>query len=132
MSGDDAVVQDPPFVELEILRAVRDDCVELDERAKVQEDVESFASRQLALLVLTVDAVLAAGEVGQVARRPKTLDAHVRRACLLAGRESAPFRCLCAKTVEASLQRLRGGLGGATADHVPGARETDGTYPPIR
>ena len=54
--GHDAVAQDVLLVEPEVSRPVRDERVELDERARVEEQVESLARGQLAPRVLALDA----------------------------------------------------------------------------
>src|SRR3989454_4636082 len=48
--------------EPEVHRAVRDEAIELDERARVEQRVEPLARRQLSLLVLDLDALFAAAE----------------------------------------------------------------------
>ena len=56
VAGDDAVAEDALLVEPEVRRAVRDERVELDERARVEQQVEALARGQLAHRVLPLDA----------------------------------------------------------------------------
>ena len=56
VSGDDAVAEEELLVEPELRRAVGDERVQLDERARVQEEVQSLARRELAPRVLSLDA----------------------------------------------------------------------------
>ena len=62
-------------VEPELRRAMRDERVELDERARVEQQVEALARRQLAPGVLALDADGAAAQ-----QRPRRASARVGRA----------------------------------------------------
>src|SRR5262249_25390423 len=57
-AGDHAVTGDPALLHAEISRAMLDEHVELPERALVHQQFEPLARRQLAALVLSVDACL--------------------------------------------------------------------------
>src|SRR2546430_7396951 len=64
MAGHHAVAEILLVGETEVAGAVGDEPVELDERARVEQRVEPLARRQLALLVLRLDAVGAAAQLG--------------------------------------------------------------------
>gem|GEM_PF-5058313 len=64
---DHAVPEDLLLLHAEVVATVRDEAVELDEGAFVDEEVDALARRQLALRVLRVDALLAAPEEGGLA-----------------------------------------------------------------
>ena len=66
-AGDDAIARDLVFLHAEVGRAVLDEHVELLERAVVEQQFDPFAGGELALLVLGVDAGLAATEARHVA-----------------------------------------------------------------
>ena len=55
VAGDDAVAEDALLVEAEVGRAVGHERVELDERARVEQQLEPLARRQLAPRVLLLD-----------------------------------------------------------------------------
>ncbi len=61
-TGDHAVAQVLLLVHVEVGAAVLHERAVLDERAVVEQEIDALASRQLALLVLLVDALLAAAE----------------------------------------------------------------------
>ena len=63
----DAVAGDPGFLHAEIGGAMLHEHVELLERTLVQKDVDAFACRQLAALVLCIDTRLAAAHAGALA-----------------------------------------------------------------
>ena len=69
VAGDDAVAQVALAVQAEIGCAMSHERVELDERIRVEQQLQPLARRQLAALVLLVDALLAAAE--------QTLGAHL-------------------------------------------------------
>ena len=60
MTGDDAVAVVLLRLEAEIVRAMNDESVELDERAFVEQELESLARGELSLLVLRLEACVAA------------------------------------------------------------------------
>ena len=64
-AGDDAVAREHLLVEAEVGGAVRDEPVELDEAALVEQEVEPLARGELALLVLLRDAGGAPALLGQ-------------------------------------------------------------------
>ena len=64
--GDDAVAGHDLLLHAEIAAAVRDELVDLLERAGVEEQLDALAGRQLAAVVLALDALLAAAELGAV------------------------------------------------------------------
>ncbi len=55
MAGDDAVSEEVLPVQPELRRAVRDECVDLNERAGIEQDVETFTRGELAPCVLALD-----------------------------------------------------------------------------
>jgi hypothetical protein len=61
---DDAVAQDLAVAELEIAALVGLEAIELRERARIDQQVDALASRQLAPLVLRVDPILATTQLG--------------------------------------------------------------------
>ena len=61
--GDDAVAEDLLLLHAEVGAAMRDEPVELDEAALVEQRLDALARGELAGLVLLVDAGLAAGEL---------------------------------------------------------------------
>ena len=62
VTGDDAVAQVALAVETEVGRAMSHERVELDERIRVEQQLQALARRQLAAFVLLLDALLAAAE----------------------------------------------------------------------
>src|SRR5690606_28554186 len=65
VAGHDAVPVRMLPIETEVGRAVRDEPVELHEAAFVQQHIEALASRELPLVVLRLEALLPAPELGQ-------------------------------------------------------------------
>jgi len=55
MAGDHAVAEDVLLVEPEFRRAMRDESIQLNERSRIEQEIESFARRQLAPRVLALD-----------------------------------------------------------------------------
>ena len=64
VAGDHAVAEDLLLLHAEVGAAVGDEAVELDEGARVEQQVDALARGELAGLVLLVDALLAAGGEG--------------------------------------------------------------------
>ena len=62
VTGDDAVAQVALAVQAEVSRAVRDERVQLDERIRVEQQLQSLARRQLAAIVLLLDPLLSPAE----------------------------------------------------------------------
>ncbi len=56
VAGDDAVAGDRCLLHAEVGAAVRDEPVELDERARVEQQIDPLARGELAGLVLALDA----------------------------------------------------------------------------
>ena len=77
VAGDDAVAEDLLLLHAEVGAAVRDEAVELDEAAGVEQEVDALARGQLAGLVLLLDAGLAAAEERLRVQVVEAL--HVRR-----------------------------------------------------
>ena len=73
MPGDDAVAEDLLLLHAEVGAAMRDELVELDEAALVEQGGDALARGQLAGLVVLVDAGLPTGERG--------LGLHLLEAC---------------------------------------------------
>ena len=85
MAGDDAVAgnQQVRIVHAEVAAAVGDELVGLDERPGIEEEVDALARRQLAGVVLLLEAIFAAAELGPALEILEMLDRiHLaRRAC---------------------------------------------------
>ena len=97
VTRDHAVAEDALPVEPELRRAVRDERVELDERVRVQQQVQSFARRQLARGVLALGPLRSPTRPGFRAqllesRHPLRVGRHVL------GSLRCDVRCPCAKT----------------------------------
>src|SRR5690606_36207175 len=95
VAGDDAVAQDLLVLEAEARRAVRDEAVQLDEAALVQQQVEPLARGELAARVLGREAFGPAAQLGLAWRRLELLqlgaERHVRsRAGARAGAGGPP------------------------------------------
>ena len=60
----DRVAQELLLVQVEVMRAVFDECIHLAKGALVQQQVDAFARGQATLLVLGLDACLAAAQPG--------------------------------------------------------------------
>ena len=80
VAGDHAVAENLPLLHTEVGAAMGLELVDLDERAGVEQGMDTLASRQLAGLVLLLDPLLAAAELGLVAAARELLqillDAH--------------------------------------------------------
>ena len=79
VASDDAVTEVALLVEPEVGCPVRDERVELDERLRVQQQIESLAGGQLAAFVLLRDAFLAPTEPRLLAQRLESFDFFVLR-----------------------------------------------------
>ena len=64
MAGDDAVAGDDLLVHAEVAAAVGDELVDLFERAGIEQQVDALARGQLAGVVLLLQPLLAAAELG--------------------------------------------------------------------
>ena len=64
VAGDDAVAGNDLLVHAEVAAAVRDELVDLLERAGIEQEVDALARGQLAGLVLAAQALLAAAQLG--------------------------------------------------------------------
>ena len=64
VAGDDAVARDDLVGHPEVEAAVRDELVELLERARIEQQIDPLARRQLAGLVLAAQALFAAAQLG--------------------------------------------------------------------
>jgi hypothetical protein len=64
MTGDDPIAVELLGLETKIGRAVYNKTIQLDERSFVQEELEPLASRELAFLVLCLEARLASALLG--------------------------------------------------------------------
>ena len=95
--GHDAVAEEVLPVEAELGRPMGDERVELDERARVEQQVEPFAGRELAPGVLALDPDRSPAEEGLLAHLPESLDAClIRRHGPLPDGSARPR--LCART----------------------------------
>ena len=74
VAGHDAVAEESLVVESELARPLRDERVELHERARIEQQVEALARGQLAPGVLPLDADLAAAQSGRLAHLPQAFD----------------------------------------------------------
>ena len=63
MAGDDAVAGDDLVLHAEVAAAVRDELVQLFERAGIEQEIDALARRELAGVVLALEAGLAAAEL---------------------------------------------------------------------
>ena len=72
---DDAVARWPLLVHAEVVGAMHGERVGLHERALVHEDVQAFAGRELAAVVLLLGRVATAGGLGRLLLPPQILDA---------------------------------------------------------
>ena len=75
VAGDHAVAQVALRVEAEIRGAVRDEGVELDERAGIEQKLQALTRGQLAAFVLRVDSFLPAAELRLGAHVAQTIEA---------------------------------------------------------
>ena len=73
-SGHDRIAGGPLVLDAEPDRLVADEHVDLLERALVEQELDSFASGQLAQVVLAVDRPLAAGVQRLFAQHPQIFD----------------------------------------------------------
>ena len=64
MAGDDAVARDDLVGHPEVEAAVRDELVDLFEGARVEQQVDALARRQLAGRALPLEALFAASQLG--------------------------------------------------------------------
>ena len=64
IASDDPISQRPGLVHHRVVGPVRDELVELVEGPVVEEEVYPFTSGELAFLVLVIDSLLAAPELG--------------------------------------------------------------------
>ena len=72
--GDDTVTEELRLVDTEVRRAVQDEGVDFVEATFVKEEGDTLASGELTLLVLAVDTLLTATDVGLSAELNKLLD----------------------------------------------------------
>ncbi len=96
VAGDHAIAEVPLLLEAEVARAMGHEGVELHEAVGVQQQIEALSGGELALLVLLVDAGLAAAEARLGAQLVETLDlrpvvAHARSPSA----RLAPLPCGC-------------------------------------
>ena len=73
-TGDDTVTEELRLVDTEVRRAVQDEGVDFVEATFVEEEGDTLASGELTLLVLAVDTLLTATDVGLSAELNKLLD----------------------------------------------------------
>ena len=74
VAADDAVAGDDLLLHPEVLAAVRDELVDLLERAGIEEARHALARGQLALRVLFLEALFAAAKLGEVFALPQSFD----------------------------------------------------------
>ena len=110
VAADDAVAGDDLLLHPEIHAAVRDQLVDFFEGAGVKEARHALARRQLALLVLLLDARFAAAEFGEALAFPEPLDRIHQPATQ--GFESVP-------TPSTLIIMRSPGVSGPTPDGVP-------------
>ena len=79
VSGDHAVAEEVLLVEPELRRPMGDECVELDKRTRVEEQVESLARGQLSPGMLPLDPDGAAAKQRLLAHLPQPIDACLAR-----------------------------------------------------
>ena len=72
--GNDTVTEELRLVDTEVRRAVQDEGVDFVEATFVEEEGDTLASGELTLLVLAVDTLLTATDVGLSAELNKLLD----------------------------------------------------------
>ena len=65
MPGDDAVARDRLVFHAEVTPAMGHELVELFERSGIEQQVDALARRQLACLVLALEAIFSAAELSQ-------------------------------------------------------------------
>ena len=83
VAGDDAVAEDLLLVHAEVGAAVGDELVELDEAARVEQQVDALARGQLAGLVLALDALGAAAGRRLPLQRLQAAKRRCRRALIV-------------------------------------------------
>src|SRR5207302_6813244 len=81
VTRDHAVAGDALVLHAEVGAAVRHHAVELDERARVHQQVDALARGELAGVVLLLDALLAATEQRARVRLVEACDARIRKIC---------------------------------------------------
>src|SRR5690606_1576039 len=127
VAGDDAVAEDLLLLEAEARGAVRDEAVQLDEAALVEQEVEPLARGELAARVLRLDAGLPAAQLGLAPQLLELLqlvaERHVTdRAGARAGAEVAASLARQGRRVGSGPPpRCARGTGGGRARH-PGRK----------
>ena len=109
MPRDDAIAEDPLVLEAEPDRPVRDERVELDERSRIEEQLQSLARGQLAPGVLPLDPLLPAAQERLCAHLLEPLESVAVGRHVLGSSVRTRSRlgnCLCAQT-----GALRAGVG---------------------
>jgi hypothetical protein len=92
MAGDDPIAEDLLFGHPKLGRAMCNERIELDERARIEKQIQSLSGRQLSGFVLSLDTSGTTPE--------QRLGAHLVESTesLLVRRHSSSSRRLCAKT----------------------------------